>query len=99
MNDIWNGILQIKTRHRPDEMLGDADGAYVQVFCKAHTETEFVATIKEYMNELDVEYVNMEDIVRIDDNALQEHPLFNIIETINHYGEVRFGTFHTYRAY
>ena len=98
MNDIWNGLLHINTRHSPDEMLGDVDGAYVQVFCKAHTKTEFVETIKEYMDELDVEFVKIEDIVRIDDNALKEHPLFNIIETINHYGEVRFGTFFTYDA-
>ena len=95
-NDIWNGLLQIKTRHRPDEMLGDAEGAYVQVVCKAHSETEFVELIKEYMDEQDVEYVNMEGIVRIDEKAIQDHPLCDIITTINHYGEVRFGTFHTW---
>ena len=96
MNDIWNGLLQIKSRHRPDELLGDVEGAFVQVFCKAYSETEFVEQIKEYMDELDVEYVNMEDIVRIDEKAIQDHPLCDVITTINHYGEVRFGTFHTY---
>lgn len=96
MNDIWNGLLQIKTRHRPDEMLGDVEGAFVQIFCKAHSETEFVEQIKEYMDELDVEYVNMEDTVRIDEKAIQDHPLCDVISTINHYGEVRFGTFHTW---
>jgi hypothetical protein len=96
MNDIWNGLLQIKTRHRPDEMLGDVEGAFVQVFCKAHSETEFVEQIKEYMDELDVEYVNMEDTVSIDEKAIQDHPLCDVISTINHYGEVRFGTFHTW---
>ena len=68
----------------------------MQVFCKAHSETEFVEQIKEYMDELDVEYVNMEDTVRIDEKAIQDHPLCDVISTINHYGEVRFGTFHTW---
>ena len=40
-HDIWFGLLHVKTRKRPNDMLSDVEGAYTQLIAKAHSKDEY----------------------------------------------------------
>lgn len=98
--DIWYGCLQIKTKNRNDEMLGAVEGAYVNLLAKAHNKEEFLSIIKEYATELGFVFVELSDVSTIQDRLACKNGIANDlrtkIKTLNKYGHIRFGTFHTY---
>lgn len=69
-NDIWYGCLHIKTRNHYDEMLGNVDGAYVNLLAKAHDRKELFAIIKEYTTDLGFVFVKLSDISPLQDRLL-----------------------------
>ena len=99
-HDIWFGLLHVKTRKRPDDMLGDVEGAYTQLIAKAHSKDEFFALIKECVMEYDLIFVEMEDVSTLNQRVSSGKPvaesLLEEAKTLEVYGHVRFGTFHTY---
>lgn len=98
--DIWYGLLHLETTKRDDEMLGDVEGAYVNLIAKAHNQDEFVALIKEYTIELDFKFIELTDVSSLQDRlGLKKNIANNLLKTavdLKEYGHVRFGTFHTY---
>lgn len=99
-HDIWFGLLHVKTRKRPDDMLGDVEGAYTQLIAKVHSKDEFVALIKECVMEYDLVFVEMEGVLTLNQRVLSGKPvaesLLEEAKTLEVYGHVRFSTFHTY---
>ena len=99
-HDIWFGLLHVKTRKRPDDMLGDVEGAYTQLIAKAHSKDEFFALIKECVMEYDLIFVEMEDVSTLSQRVSSGNPvaksLLEEAKTLEVYGHVRFSTFHTY---
>ena len=81
-------------------MLGDVEGAYAQLIAKVHSKDEFVALVKECMKEYDLIFVEMEDVSTLNQRVSSGKPVAEILleeaETLEVYGHVRFGTFHTY---
>ena len=99
-HDIWFGLLHVKTKKRPDNMLGDVEGAFTQVIAKAHSKDEFVALIKECVMEYDLIFVEMEDVSTLSQRVSSGKPvaksLLEEAKTLEVYGHVRFDMFHTY---
>lgn len=98
--DIWYGILHIKTTKKNDEMLGDVAGAYVNLIAKAHSQKEFVALIKDYARDLEFDFVELSEVSTLQDRLICGRNIAdNLLKTaisLEEYGHVRFGTFHTY---
>ena len=98
--DIWYGILHIKTTKKNDEMLGDVTGAYVNLIAKAHGRKEFVALIKDYARDHEFDFVELSEVSTLQDRVICGRNIAdNLLETassLEEYGHVRFGTFHTY---
>lgn len=72
----------------------------VQTSAKAHDRKELFAIIKEYTTDLGFVFVKLSDISPLQDRLLSTNgissDLRKKIKTLNGYGHVRFGTFHTY---
>lgn len=98
--DIWYGILHIKTTKKNDEMLGDVAGAYVNLIAKAHSRKEFVTLIKDYVRELEFDFVELSEVSTLQDRVIRGRNiadnLLKIAISLEEFGHVRFGTFHTY---
>lgn len=99
-SDIWYGLLHVRTTKRNDEMLGDVEGAYVNLIAKAHNHDDFVVLIKEYALELELEFIELTDISLLQDRLCEKQyiadDLLKTALSLKEYGHVRLGTFHTY---
>lgn len=98
--NIWFGCLHVKKTGQMNELLGNVEGAYVNLLAKVHDKNEFLELINNYTKDLGLEFVELTNTSSLQSKYMRKEKLAkdlqNQIATLNEFGHVRFGTFHTY---
>jgi hypothetical protein len=76
---VWIGLLDLRPRPGND-LLGDADGAYVQALAPAESREEFVAVWTRLMEDADYDVLSIENAEPFDDRRRRESPDPRLVE-------------------
>lgn len=96
--NIWIGLLQVSSKSK-NGILGSSLGAYVNVLALAENNNEFIDKVKDAVNELDLNFVDIEEIDLFTERRKKYKTNYNIIrlaKEVVKFKELRFGNFHTY---
>jgi len=95
---IWIGLLQVSSKLE-NGILGSSLGAYVNVLAIAKNSNEFIDKVKEAVNELDLDFVDIEEIDLFTERRKKyriDNSIIRLAKDVVKYKELRFGDFHTY---
>lgn len=96
--DIWIGLLQVSSRSK-NGLLGSSSGAYVNVLAKAKNSNDFIEKVKKSVNELDLDFVEINEIDLFNERQKKfkiNNSIICIAKDVTKSKELRFGNFHTY---
>lgn len=97
-NNIWIGLAQISSKS-VNGLLGSSNGAYVNVLALASNSNDFCEKVKKAINNLNLDFVQIEDVELLSERSESYEISDNIIKLakeVKKYKELRFGNFHTF---
>lgn len=98
--EIWIGLVEVRPR-KNSGILGNVEGAIVNVITWALDAKEFQKKATELMNNLDFDLINVEDAEPVKDRLQKENSFSEeiekiILETKTNPNAIRYATFHTW---
>lgn len=96
--DIWIGLLQVSNKSE-NGILGSSLGAYVNVLALAKNSNEFINKVKEAINELYLDFIDIEEMDLFTERKKKyiiDNNIIRLSKEVVKYKELRFGDFHTY---
>lgn len=98
INNIWIGLLHVRSK-APKGVLENSSGAYVNVLAMAKNINDFVGQIKNALIELNLEFIEIEDVELLSERKEKfevDSSIIFLAEEVEQSNEMRFGVFHTY---